>query len=102
MPKVNFKNLKLKELDETTVPVQDSDIKGICNALYRQCTDIGLMDIIRDLYKGKDVEITEDQSQQLCDSIKQLTPSIYFHSPFVEALNVKEVSNSKKGKTCKK
>ena len=58
---MNLKDLKIKDLHDKEEILSEALSKDIANLLYRNVSDIALLDKIKELYYLKEVEFTQSE-----------------------------------------
>lgn len=64
--KYNFKKLIVKDIEGKELPISKELYKTIAKLLYNQChKNLEVVEIARDIYKGKEVEIDKVQIEEV-------------------------------------
>lgn len=67
--KINLKEIQIKDLDETIVPIEDLHTT-VGNIIFKQADSIEVNDLARILHKGETVEVNEQEFREIISIIE--------------------------------
>ena len=70
MVNMNLKTIEIKGIDGATKEV-DFDYKGLANYIFNKTTDIGGLEVARELYKSGSIELNKENATLLKSYIKE-------------------------------
>lgn len=88
--KVNFKEVKLFDIDNVPIPIEKSNIhKAIANILYLQAKNLDLVDIAIKINRGETIDVSKLELEGIKETIlnSQIGLSAFVKKATIEYIN---------------